>query len=64
MKITKKYYEDCLNELGIPVGCAKSDGGLVPDFAKYGSWVRRNDPIGFEVGFQDVQKEEEYKSKI
>lgn len=50
---TKKSYELWLNRYAVPNDDKKSNGGRVPDDAKYGSWLRRNDPIAFEVGFND-----------
>lgn len=51
--MSKKEYEEYLNELGIPEDDKKSNGGRIPDNAKYGSWLRRNDPIAFNVGYSD-----------
>ena len=53
MKATKKDYEEWLNELGAPEDDKRSNGGRVPDNCKYGSWLRRNDPIAFQVGFNE-----------
>ena len=53
MKPTKKDYEEYLNEIGSPEDDKKSNGGRVPDYCKYGSWVRKNDPIAFQVGLRD-----------
>lgn len=50
----KKDYEELLNEIGIPEDDKKSNGGRIPDNSKYGSWIRRNDPIAFEVGIRDL----------
>lgn len=49
--MTKKEYEEFLNKLGVPEEDLKSNGGRCPDWAKYGKWLRRNDPIAFEVGY-------------
>lgn len=51
--LTKKEYEEYLNELEPPPGDVKSEGGRIPDGAKYGTWMRKNDPIAFNVGFND-----------
>lgn len=59
--LTKKEYEGYLNELEIPIGDAKSDGGRIPDNAKYGTWIRKNDPIAFEVGFNDWVRDNKKK---
>ena len=53
MKTTKKNYIEFLNEIGTPEEYKKSNGGRIPDFAKYGSWLYKNDPIAFNVGFRD-----------
>lgn len=55
MKATKREYEEWLNELGAPENDKRSNGGRVPDNCKYGSWLRRNDPIAFQVGFNEWQ---------
>ena len=53
MRKTKIAYEAYLNDFGIPEDDKKSNGGRIPDHARYGSWVRKNDPIAFEVGYQE-----------
>jgi hypothetical protein len=53
---TKRDYEEWLNELGAPEDDKRSNGGRVPDNCKYGSWLRRNDPIAFQVGFNEWQQ--------
>lgn len=50
---TRKEYTSWLNELGAPKDDLKSNGGRVPDHAKYGSWVRKNDPVAFNIGFRE-----------
>lgn len=52
----KKDFEKLLNELGIPNDDKKSNGGRIPDHAKYGTWLRRNDPIAFTVAYHDYEK--------
>lgn len=59
--LTKKEYEEYLNELEIPCDDLKSEGGRIPDGSKYGTWLRRNDPIAFEVGFQDWVRDNKNK---
>lgn len=51
-----KKYEKYLNELGVPEDDKKSNGGRIPDHALYGTWLRRNDPIAFRVGYQDFNR--------
>jgi len=55
--MNKQEYVEWLNEVGTPTEDLKSEGGRVPDHAKYGEWVRRNDPIAFNVGFREFQQE-------
>lgn len=55
-KKTRKQYVEYLNELGTPEDDLKSNGGRVPDTAKYGAWLRNNDPIAFEVGYQEWER--------
>lgn len=50
---TRKEYEEHLNELGVPEDDKKSSGGRIPDCANYGSWLRRNDRIAFNVGYNE-----------
>jgi len=56
--MTKGQYEEYLNTFEIPDGDAKSDGGRIPDGTPYGSWLRRNDPIAFQVGYSDKNREQ------
>lgn len=51
MNNSKKSYENYLNEIGIPEDDKLSNGGRIPDHAKYGTWTRKNDPIAFNVGY-------------
>jgi hypothetical protein len=46
-------YEEYLNELGIPEDDKHSNGGRIPDHCDYGTWLRVNDPIAFNVGYSD-----------
>ncbi len=55
---SKISYERHLNQLGIPEDDKKSKGGKIPDYVKYGTWLRVNDPEAFETGYQ------EWKAKI
>jgi len=56
MKFTKYAYENYLNDLGIPLVEFKSNGGRIPDgTVAYGQWLRINDPIAFNVGFQEYK---------
>lgn len=51
--MTKDQAEEYLNDLGIPENDKRSNGGRIPDNADYGTWLRRNDPIAFEVFLSD-----------
>lgn len=53
IKKTKTKYQEYLNEIGIPEDNKKSNGGLIPDSAKYGDWLRKNDIIAFNSSYWD-----------
>ncbi len=55
---SKIAYERHLNQQGIPEDQKKSNGGRIPDYVKYGTWLRVNDPTFFENTYQ------EWKAKI
>ena len=55
--ITRKEYEEWLNDLETPFEDLKSNGGRIPDGSKYGTWIRKNDPIAFNVGYGDYLRE-------
>lgn len=50
MKITKKMYEDYLNNLGVPENEKLENGGKYRG-KKYGSWLRRNHKESFDTGY-------------
>ena len=54
--VTKSDYVIYLNEVGIPDDDKKSNGGRIPDNAEYGEWLRRNDPIAFNVKFHSIKR--------
>ena len=54
---TRKHFENYLNEISTPCMDLKSNGGRVPDSANYGTWLRRNDPIAFNVGYNEYERE-------
>ena len=57
-KYTRKAFVEYLNELGAPQDDLRSNGGRIPDTnTKYGKWLRLNDSIAFEVGFQEWVRE-------
>ncbi len=45
---SKIAYERHLNQLGIPDDQKKSKGGIIPDYVKYGTWLRVNEPEFFQ----------------
>ncbi len=55
---SKISYERYLNELGIPEDLKKSNGGHIPDYVKYGTWLRVNEAEKFENDYQ------EWKAKV
>jgi hypothetical protein len=54
---TQAEYIEWLNELGVPREDMRSEGGRIPDNAQYGAWIKRNDPVAFNVGFQEWKRE-------
>lgn len=52
----KKEYEEYLNDHSIPEDDKRSNGGRIPDHVKYGTWLRRNDPIAFSVGYNEFMR--------
>ncbi len=50
---TRKDFEAELNQIGTRADECKSNGGRIPEAAKYGTWLRRNDPIAFEVAYNE-----------
>jgi hypothetical protein len=57
---TRKNFETYLNDMSTPYMDLKSNGGRIPDSAKYGTWLRRNDPIAFNIMFSDYKREVKY----
>lgn len=53
--MTKKQFEEILNEYGPPDHDHPKNKRRVPwsSVNKYGTWLRRNDPIAFEVGYRE-----------
>lgn len=54
--MTKELYEKYLNVIGCPENDKKSNGGRIPDGCKYGAWLRKYDPISFEVGLREANR--------
>lgn len=56
--MTKNDFERELNELGPPEREHPDNGGRLTwaGVRKYGTWLRRNDPIAFNVGYQEQQR--------
>lgn len=59
MELSRHNFEIELDEIGIPEDDKKSNGGRIKDSANYGSWVRQNDPIAFEVGYNEWIRDHE-----
>ena len=57
MKQSKNDYVNYLNEIGIPEDDKRSNGGRIPDHVKYGEWIRKNDPIAFNVGYSEYSRD-------
>jgi len=55
--VRKQDYELYLNELGTPSSDHPDNGGRVSRkmLDKYGTWLRKNDPIAFEVGYNEFR---------
>jgi hypothetical protein len=56
-KYTRQDHAKWLNEIPVPFEDLRSNGGRIPDNARYGEWMRRNDPIAFNVSFQEKERE-------
>jgi hypothetical protein len=61
--LKRSDYVDWLNELDIPKDDKKSNGGRIPDNADYGKWLQRNDPIAFNVGYNEWISEYRHNPK-
>jgi len=64
MKNTKKAYEEFLNELGECLPEEKFIIGGKMRRGKYGAMMRKYDTIGFEVGYRDWVREEQYRKEL
>lgn len=54
---TKQEHTEWLNELPVPSEDMASHGGRIPDHAQLGDWMRRHDPVAFNVSFQEKARE-------
>lgn len=61
MRLTKENYERYVNDLPVPPDELKSNGGRIPDGAAYGTWLRRNDSIAFNIGYQEWVREAQFR---
>jgi hypothetical protein len=54
-KKTKKAYEDYCNEIECPELDHPKNNGRVSWLMvnKYGTWLRKNDPVEFEIGYNE-----------
>jgi len=58
-KNTRDVYEDWLNELGCPDDDMAPHGRVPSSYTNsYGTWLRQNDPIAFNLGFHKRVLEE------
>ena len=55
-KITKTDYERYLNDLGVPEHDKAENGGRCRT-KNYGTWLRRNYPIAFNLGYEEYLRE-------
>ena len=55
--MTRKQYEEYLNDIGCQdANELRSHGGRIPDHCKYGAWIRKHDPIAFEVVLREANR--------
>jgi len=56
--MTSERAEEILNEIGTPEHDHPDHGGRVSYsmVQRYGTWLRRHDPIAFEVAKQDLER--------
>ena len=51
---TRQAYEEWLNELGCPDDDMAPHGRMPASYIdRYGTWLRRHDPIAFNIGFHE-----------
>ena len=57
----RKEFEQILNEIGCPKNDHPENNGRCTwaGVQKYGSWLRRNDPIAFNVAYNENEQEEQ-----
>jgi hypothetical protein len=60
---TKKAYKEWLNDIDPPEEDLKSNGGRISDGVPYGTWIQKNDPIAFEVGYREWLLDRTYKDR-
>lgn len=58
--MTQKQFVEYLNDIEIPEHDKKKNGGRIPRKAKYGSWLKKNDPIAFNVAYQEHERENHF----
>ena len=51
--MTKEEFEKLLNDLDTPDSELRLNGGRIPDTARYGTWLRRHDPIAFTIAYNE-----------
>lgn len=62
LPLTRAAYAEWLNEIGTPEDDKRSNGGRIPDGARFGDWTRRNDPIAFNVGLREWRENQAHRS--
>ena len=60
---TRTDYERFLNDLGVPEEDRRSNGGRISDHAAYGTWTRREDPVAFNVGYNEFVRNYEFQKR-
>lgn len=60
--MTKAEFESDVNELDVPFADRRSNGGRIPDTAKYGTWLRKHDPIAFRVAYRERVSDLEFQA--
>ena len=56
MEYTMKQHEEHLNKTGTPAEMSVLSKRRIKE-GGYGTWLRRNDPIQFEISYRDALRE-------
>lgn len=61
---TRAQYEYWVNQVDVADDDKRSNGGRIPDHCQnYGTWLRRNDPIAFNVGYNEWARENRHLAR-